>query len=367
MMRNLLVASLAIMAVASLASAQASGKYYFSLDLGGDLDLSDPGGAGAMDCGDIYVENVPTLVKDDDGPAKYLGHPFAAGGAPQPTSAQVGNCGVQSYVCFFDLDAEDQIAMEVYQPTSLVIPQTGVGGVHVNPMRIDFSYEDDGVAGWAVGGDVPTAVAPAHGGAVPKDEVMIDAGPFGVWSPATITGVRDEIALGLAANPPGEQYDDDVDALDVEEHRYFYWSPDHEASMGLDPGSIYMTDLNTAGANQSKVLDDVANIGVLEDTDLDAWEFCAVTHDVYLQLFGVDPGATVLIGLFSVDGDDTDTVGVDESGGLNPNQIYATNLIGTSVGLAIYGEDVDALTVPEPATLVLLGIGAVAMVCRRRK
>jgi hypothetical protein len=352
--------------------------YRFSVDLGGDEDLSDPAANGNewMDCGDIYVEGAnymnppPTRVKDDDGPVGiYTGHPFALGGAPQPAAGNVGNCTTAAYACNFDLDAEDQLAVEVFQPTMPVAAVPG-GGVYIEPTQIDFSYEDDGPLGWAVTGDVPTTALPDHGSAAASDEVMIDVGPFGVWSPPTVTPVRSEFDLGLATAPAPTADDEDVDALDKEEHQYFYWSPDHEANMGLDPGDIFMTDLFWAGANQFLALDDVNNIGLtqgLHDTaDVDAWEFCAVMPATYTNLFGGGVGGPTLIGLFSVDSDDLDTPGIDESGGLNPNQIYATNLIGQFVPLAVYAEDVDALTVPEPATLALLGLGGLALLRRRK-
>ena len=96
-----------------------------------------------------------------------------------------------------------------------------------------------------------------------------------------------------------------------------------------------------------------------------------VTADTYNALFGASETADVLVGLFSVDQDDPDTgiaaAPVDESGGLNPNRIYVTNLVGSFVGLAAYSDDIDALTVPEPATLSLLGIGGLMLAVRRRR
>jgi hypothetical protein len=342
--------------------------YRYSVDLGGDLDLSDPGNQGNewMDCGDVYVESAPTLVKDDTGPVgAYTGYPLLA--APQPTPAQIGNMTTADYDQFFDLDAEDQIGIEVYQPTGPTFAEPGAG-LYLNPTVLHLSFEDDGPNGWAVSGDVPTTAAPARGTSGGQGEIVVDQGLFGSWSPTTITGVRDEAMLGLAANPPDDSNDDDVDALDIEEHQYFYWSPDHEANMGLDPGDIYLTDRLAAGQNTFLALDDVNHIGVVDSTDVDAWEFCLVFDSTYQQLFGGSSGvATAVIGLFSVDDDDLDTVGVDESGGLNPNQIYATNLLGTAVGLAIYDEDVDAIAVPEPACIGLLTLGGLALLRRRRK
>jgi hypothetical protein len=355
-----------------------NGPYYFSVDLGSDLDLSDSVTPGnhQLDCGDIYVENplggAPTLMKDDDAPTLVAaGHPFLLGGAPQPQPAQIGTSPVSMYNNFFDRDAEDQLDLEIFQPpTSLinVTPQLGCG-LYIEPQVIKFSYDDDGPPGWAVSGDIPTTAGPDHGTAAAMDEIMIDKGPFGAWStqPPPVTGQRDEVMMGLGPNPLPRQFDDDVDALDEDLCRFSYWSADHEANMGLDPGDIYVTDLFIPGQNRWLALDDVMNIGVPDPTDVDAWEFCVITRATYIQHFTVDPlMPLVLVGLFSVDQDDPDTPGVDESGGLIPSTIYMSNLIGTSVALHNYAEDVDALTVPEPLTLGVLLVGSLALMMRRR-
>jgi hypothetical protein len=357
--------------VAGPASAQVQQTYYYSIDLGSDLALSDPGGAGPLDCGDIYVEAVPTLVKDDEGPVgSNVGHPFGANGAPEPTPGMIGSgvCTIADYSKFFDLDAEDQLVFEVYQPTQAIHAAPGPC-LSLEPTRLDLSFEDDGPNGWAVSGDVPTTAAPAHGSLATLDEIVIDSGPFGTWSPPTLLGVRNEVPLGLAPDPPGEANDDDVDALDNYQCRYFYWSPDHEANNGLDPGDIFLTDLGTAGANLLLAVDDVNNMGIPDACDVDAWEFVLVAPTTYQQLFpaAAPVGQPTVIGLFSVDSDDGDTPAVDESGGLNPKTIYGTNLLGLYTGLATYSEDVDALTVPEPGTMALLAIGAVGLLVRRRR
>ena len=113
------------------------------------------------------------------------------------------------------------------------------------------------------------------------------------------------------------------------------------------------------------MLDDNINIGVPEDTDIDAWEFCLISMGTYLDLFGTVIGDNyAVVGLFSVDENDPNTA-VDESGGLDPNTVYVSNLIGTRAALATYAADIDALTVPEPATLSLLVLGGLALIRRR--
>ena len=92
-------------------------------------------------------------------------------------------------------------ANAVSQPTEPVVVEAagGAGGLYVEPTCIAFSYDDDGPAGWAVSGDVPTTAPPDGGTATGSDEVMWDCGPFGEWSSQLppVTGVRDEAALGL--------------------------------------------------------------------------------------------------------------------------------------------------------------------------
>jgi hypothetical protein len=340
----------------------------YSVDLGGDLDLSDPGNQGNewMDCGDIYIESAPTQVKnDDDFSPVYTGWPMVHGFQPPPEDIGTLYDAGGSYSFYFDLDATDQLSVEVIEPYDLVADPK-VSEVVLEPTVLVMSFDDDGPAGWAVSGDVPTTAGPTHGSSGAADEVLTDAGIFAVWTPPTLNGVRTETALGLAADPTVEAEDDDVDALDYHERQFHYLSVDHEANAGLDPGDIYVCNLLAVGQNLLLALDDVTHIGISDDTDVDAWEFCSITSAKYNELFGVPAPGDVLVGLFSVDQDDPDTMGVDESGGLNPNQVYLTNLVGSFVGLAVYSEDIDALTVPEPATLCLLGLGSFGLIRRRR-
>jgi hypothetical protein len=134
-----------------------------------------------------------------------------------------------------------------------------------------------------------------------------------------------------------EDDDDDVDSLDIvfseEECPYWYFSADHEAHLGLDPGGIYQ--VTPWGPIQ--VIDEI-HLGISEDTDIDAFEFSFVASPM-------DPAMVSLALLYSVDEDDPLTPGVDESGGLNPNVIYVSYLTGFSLPLTDpLPDDVDALT-----------------------
>lgn len=401
-MRRMIIGLGLVAFVALVAGGVEAVTYRFSTDLGSDLDLSDPVTVANnwMDCGDVYIESQPTLVKNDDGPGgAYPGYPFGVA-APQPVPAGVANpanAGATpetvrtNYAYYFDLDGEDQLGYELHSPQDVLITFPlnereimAQMGIYFEPQAIAISYEDDGAPGWYKSGDIPTTSALAHGTAAGYDEVLAGTGPFGNWGP--MVGVRDEAALGLGLNPPGEQYDDDVDALDAEEHRWFFWSPDHEANMNLDPGSIYMTDLALGGANFFQVLDDTFNLGIQQDADVDAFEFCSISREKYEEIFANNPDALaklagiplehdIMMLLFSVDADDIDT-GVapvtdqygDESGGLKDNAIYISNMTGDFAYLTEYDCGIDALTVvPEPATLCLLGLGGLMTLLRRRR
>ena len=389
-MKNFIVILAIVSLTVLLAQPTTAETFYYSTDLASDLDLSDPvtTANNTMDCGDVYVEStpLPTLVKDDT--------VLIAPTLPQPATTLVANpanAGATAaqvraqYDAYFDLDGEDQLDFEFGLPAVPVtlgytrVEQQAMG-IYFEPTRISFSYDDDGTNGWYKSGQIPTnSLSPAgnrYGQTAPADEVIQDNGVFGTWTPPTLTGVRTETILGLAPDPNTlEADDDDVDALDNEKHRYFYWTADHEANNGYDPGSIYMTDTLAGVPNAMQVLDDVINIGVNQDTDIDAFEFVSVSEATYMLHFGMPTGGLdVLVLLFSVDDNDADNDGPgptdihgDESGGLNPNTIYMSNMIGQYAALATYDDDIDALTVPEPATMCLLAIGGGLAVLRRRR
>ncbi len=271
-----MAAALAVCAAAAPAQTiPAPVTYTYSLDLGSDWDLTDPTGGelNQMDCGDIYREQFlqtppappPPLVKDDDAPVfPNTGYPFALGSALQPlpgppvpgaTEPQV----LAQYQQFWDCDATDQLGIESLVPqTPAVVPlqytvaQLKAFGIHVNPGWIGVSFDDDFANGWYKSGDIPTIAGTPHRGhgaaGGPQQEIWEGAGPFGAWTP--LQPVRDEDQIGVPLMNAGDHHDDDVDALDVEDHRFWYFSPDHEAHNSvnspigtLDPGDIYICDL----------------------------------------------------------------------------------------------------------------------------
>lgn len=382
MKRKRSILGMAVVVLFTIAMAvqaqEAISNYLYSTDIGSDLDISDPvTPPGSMDAGAIYTPRGgpgnPLLWKDDDSPTPFWpGYPFS--NAPQPQPHEIGTSGIDMYHTYFDLDAEDQVlsGVSIGQVSTLdALRLSGVYSIY-NPTRL--SYDDDGPNGWAVSGDVPTTAAPDR--AIEIHGTWITPPPVG---PASSVPLIDEVGLQLDPNPPGQNFDDDVDALDwhplIEDpndpmaFKARYFSPDHEADLGLDPGDIYLTLRNGGQPNVTMAFDDVMNFGVSDETDIDAFEFVAIDDD-WAALFGIvlQPDEWITAAIFSVDQDDLDTPLIDESGGLNPNVIYLSDLLGNYVAATgDYGDDIDALTViPEPATMALIGLFGGGMLFIRR-
>jgi len=220
----------------------------YSLDIGSDLDMSDPGSPGTADAGDIYDETfgLGTTIKNDTSGGPNVGFPETT--APQPLPTAIGTVGggpsaVRSaYDENFDLDGEDQLGLIIPElPSSPLLldgldrPTQEAIGISFEPTTLLLSFEDDGAAGGAASGDVPTTMLPDHGLPGPADEVVSITGPFMTWGPPV--GVRDETTMGLAIDPVVTAQDDDVDALDDRVHPHWYWSADHEANLGNDPAA----------------------------------------------------------------------------------------------------------------------------------
>jgi hypothetical protein len=353
-------------------------RFEFSLDIGSDTELSDPfvDGDEGFDPGDVYRWQGPPVTppavpcgrdgfKDDlfiFGADPFPDPPDC--GTPPLTAVPVGN-GCAPPLCYpnwFDLDAHDQVDFSSLQTDfGLPIPRFPSNCVH-DPQFLMISYDDDMASGWPLFGpgppfDVPVgAPSPAgvssYGTAVARDEVIgVILGPglppfpvVLVYPIASETGVH----LSLTPNPPGETCDDDVDSLDavLDQQSCPVWlfSADHEAHLGLDPGSIYEL---VAGGPPVLIIDDVAQLGLLESTDVDAFEFTWLPDAA---------GAMFLAILFSVDDDDPLTA-PDESGGLDPKMIYGSFFGGVNFPVLTgpLDDDIDALAIwveeipPQPA------------------
>lgn len=329
----------AVVACLLPAVLQAQLTYYYSVDIGSEHEVSN---GGTLDPGDVF--NLAMTVKDD---AMIFGVDPAP---PLPYPVPIGfeyEEGIETN--FFDLDGEDQLDefIEVLDGPYAGVPGAGL---ILNPDNIIYSVDDDGAPGWYrstglgyLTGDVPVSAPPDNGSDM--RELMSAKGWF-TWLPNPGVPVSTETALGLGTDPGPQLVDDDVDALDLERRRYWYWSSDHEATYGTDPGDIYVTDTTGAGGTQLAI--DNLLIGVPQGTDIDAFELIVTDDPAILGVLGVMPGTYVAL-LFSVDQNDPITLQTDESGGLNPDTIYISLLTGAYVPLSSREQDgdVDAITVYE--------------------
>jgi hypothetical protein len=345
----------------------------WSLDIGSDSELSDPAmnGNERVDPGDAYWWHGPGLPPGgadgirDDFFAFGAFDPFPDAPDPALVTAAPSCSGIpitQIFSQYFDMDAHDNLDLNIIQflpadqglPPVAQFPSTCIW----EAKHLIISFDDDRELPYTDCGIPVTTASPmgfTYGTTAAQDEIVAVTvtGPVAPASVVNIFGLSDEKSLdiSLAPNPDNlEEEDDDVDSLDVYPHdddscQYWYFSPDHEATgttpagLPLDPGSIYLA----TAAGPLQIVDDVTHLGLLESTDVDAFEF------VWLEATNIpgDPaGAGLAFAvLFSVDDDDP-TTAIDESGGLNPRQIYASYMNGFSFAFLDdpLRDDVDALT-----------------------
>ena len=328
-------------------NAQQITNIYYSVDIGSDLEFSDPfqDGDEVLDPGDIYGVQLGSgtsrqLEKDDS--QIFLTDPPPSSTADKVPVGYYPEFDITWTESYFDMDGEDQISRNFINfdpPLGNVSPG---GGLMLNPDILLFSYEDDTELGWWKN-DVPVTVLPDHG--LLTDEILHS---IGWYSWGTDMPYSDETQIGLAQNPSTTPLDDDVDALDTQTNRYWYWTSDHEAHLGTDPGDIYVTDRNASGY---ALAFDNLYIGVPNGTDIDAFELCVTDDSTILTHFGLNvANAPYLAIIFSVDQDDPDTI-ANESGGLDPKTIYISLFTGLAPGpmpLCEKSEDVDAIALEEP-------------------
>lgn len=337
----------------------------FSIDIGSDHGLSDPNADGneAFDPGDLYLWKSHLVAPPGrdglhDDASIFLADPAPDAPdsvAPPATAVPVGTGGPADYVSYLDLDGHDLLDVSFADGT-LIPPGSALtsplprfaSDCIQEPHSLFVSFDDDGSAGWPAG-DVPvTAASPAgdrHGGAGHVDEVIglvireDPSAPTQTVRYRYAVATEADLHLSLAADPTSEIDDDDLDSLDVTGDRdtcnVWLFSVDHEATAGLDPGSIYEV---LPGAGPIAIVNAAVHLGLPAGTDVDGFEFAWLP----------EPGSTephVLTLLFSVDDDDPLTVGIDESGGLDPAMIYRSGLTGTSASLLdeALPDDIDAI------------------------
>ena len=348
--------------------------YYFefSVDIGSDTELSDPfvDGDEGFDPGDVYRWHGPPVtpplvpggrdgIKDDEfifGIDIFPDPPDPT--MPPSTAVPVGEGSPEMYWMYFDLDGHDQIDASLVefglqgQPLEMPIFMWYSQCIYW-PEFLMISMDDDAGPGWPAF-DVPvTAPSPpgysSYGNTIRRDEILgVTLAPVGLPAPiASVYPIASEAYVhdSLRPNPddPSDLLDDDVDSLDIlwrqNQCYVWYFSPDHEATGALpgatplDPGDIYEVMF---GGGPVAVIDDVNNLGIPDETDIDAFEFVWLNAD----------GATILGVLFSVDDDDPLT-SANESGGMDPRMIYVSRLMGNSVPALQEPlfDDIDAITI----------------------
>ncbi|MDA3797487.1 MAG: GEVED domain-containing protein [Kiritimatiellae bacterium] len=334
-----------ILVVVSMSNAQTS--IYYSVDIGSDLEFSDPfqDGDEVLDPGDIYGVNIGLpqsrqLIKNDSSIFQGVDPDPSSIATKVPVQDWGGLVNPEWPDMYFDMDGEDQLTNKYIIMEGPISVVAQGGGLILNPDIILFSYEDDTKLGWWRD-DVPVKIMPDHGTA--QNELLKSTGWYSWLVDMPYT---DETMIGLASNPVATVLDDDVDALDTETNRYWYWTSDHEAHYGTDPGDIYVTDRNVGG--YTNAIDNLV-LGVPDGTDIDAFEFCITDDQNILNHFVLQAsGAPYLAVIFSVDEDDPDTI-VNESGGLSPSSVYISLLTWSPPMLLTEKlEDIDAITLKEP-------------------
>ncbi len=344
----------------------------FSLDIGSDTELSDPQADGdeIFDPGDAYEWmsgplGGPANGTRDDADAFFFDYgpdPLVAG-TEAPTCQQLPVDAITHE--YFDMDGHESVD---FNPSVFLNPLAPLpapilrfpSACVFTPDYLALSFDDDGPGHYTgnnmtcdvpVDSPSPFPSLEPYGSTNGQDEIvgatMILNGPTYILGIEFPIGQEDAIHTDLAPNPDGgiEVEDDDVDSLDAYADaavcNTWLFSPDHEATgVGingdpLDPGGIYQV-FPASGA--SKIIDEAIHLGISEEADIDAFEFAWVCDE--------DLEDEVLVLLFSVDDDDPLT-SEDESGGLDPRIIYASQLTGSSGALAPQplSGDIDAIAV----------------------
>ncbi|MCC7290723.1 MAG: hypothetical protein IT449_01525 [Phycisphaerales bacterium] len=361
----------------------------FSLDIGSSRELSSPivGLAKGFDPGDIYqyVNSYAALTAcgvtgGQDGAVddqRFLGlmydpapvAPDATYGSAVPVGDGCDPNIQDCYLPFFDLDGHDLLNVDLRllgldpnAPLSDPLSQSDFSSSERNNIfsigSFFISFDDDGAAGWPdVAGSVPvnsTAGSGAtYGRTLNRDEIIgvrvtCAGGPCTTAYSFPI-GHEEWVHQELRGDPDvNEELDDDVDSLDyiTKGASFLYFSADHEAHFGLEPGVIYLNAPAVVSAPVPMIRPSV-HLGLPPNVDIDAFQFSW--------------SGGVLVMLFSVDADDPLTSTVDESGGLRPNVVYGSALTGSFATVyeddAILVDNIDAIALgseeyePNPSKL----------------
>ncbi len=361
--------------VAGNQAPQPGMPFVFSLDIGSDTELSDTQADGdeLFDPGDCYYYDGTILpIGGMDG---YINdQPLVGGRDPYPSAqglrAPIGN-GWLPYASFFDMDGVDILTTDLSMFNGYFPIPEFPDSLISTPDHVFISFDDDTAPNYAdTLGSVPVSsssptTSSIYGTTSNKDEIIeMDFSASTATSfPISLInsgGVSDEASLHpqLAPNPDaGNADDDDVDALDKKYNippgtGITYFSVDHEATYldpvsnsPLWPGDIYEYFGSGTGAPYFGLAVYSGQMGLYPETDIDAFEFVWLWND-QMQF-------NALAILFSIDDDDPLTIGVDESGGMDPKQLYYSFMDGMNFPFSIepFEEDIDAITTSESSYL----------------
>ncbi len=341
----------------------------FSVDIGGDRELSDPSTDGneVLDPGDLFMQNSTTALP-------FFNDSILFSLDPSPNSiSAAGTCTpgpLQQWqsVLNFDLDGADRIdysllsnllsygigkpSIPYYQTDCIYSPQFAV-----------VSYDEDRGINFssAVNCNVPSSFTPLDtvmlkGTINGNDEVMY-ATLSNILGTANFSGIavpfmnENDLAAVLSPSPASiidVSANDDVDALDFFSDPAVcgiqYFSVDHEAHYlhkgdTLRSGFIYQY---ISPDSIQAVIHPLLHLGLSNEVDIDAFEFAWV-YDSAAQRKG-------LALVFSVSVNDPFNP-TNYSAGLDPGALYASFLNGTYFELspALYPGNIDAMTfVCEP-------------------
>jgi hypothetical protein len=332
----------------------------FSVDIGGDAELSNrpSNGNEVFDPADAYVWHGHALpvggadgVLDDSLLYGFDPSPNPPDGPPPISGAP---CGIGPYMPFNYLDIDDYDVLNFDLSSFAYGPGFGAIGYFISPCvhsarNLYISFDDDSVMNWATPSSVPVnSLSPQRGDLFGQtarhDEVIgltVSSLPGGapvIFQYPFQSEAELHPSLGPDPDPSSPQLDDDVDGLDIRDGQCnrWYFTVDHEASFGLNPGAVYEKLGGGPGAGFMQVVDPVFNLGLIPGVDMDALEFC--------WLYNVTLGGAGLALLFSVDVDDPGTPD-NESGGLDPGMIYYSFLDGVSQPYLVtpLSENLDAL------------------------
>ncbi len=334
----------------------------FSVDIGSDAELSDPNQNGneVFDPGDAYVMKGPQLASATNGvrnDADFFGYdPYPVPGDIStivPCGSGEENFAPESYFNINGMAAMEASLLDLtygageesipYFHDNLIYPANHFLISYADNYAEHWSHDmygtvpvnsgstfSNNIFGSTAGADELFAVR-LHSKNIPSTPLIVDS----LWS-------EGDIHVNMLPNPDGGfSTDNDVNALAFYPDQYiqgiFYFTVSSQAHYNLTPGSIYQ--FVTDGVIV-EVINCSTHLGLPESTDINAFDFAWVWDSL------VTPARYGLAILFSVAAEDW-TTAEDESGGLNPGQIYYSFLNGTYDDFSAepLDENIDAIAV----------------------